>query len=160
MAQVLPHLLVDGSNVLHAWPETARLLRRDRNSARSQLIHALAQLHDTRECRVTIVFDGRGADLAVERPSDETTFSILTTPAGVTADDLIEKLVVQGSAPTACVVATADAAVRETVTAAGAHAIDPAELATWIAGIVRNTRRHVRRMNQRTRQAFEFPPGG
>ena len=29
------HLLVDGPNILHAWPELRALLRRDRDAARS-----------------------------------------------------------------------------------------------------------------------------
>jgi uncharacterized protein len=158
MASVMPHLLVDGSNVLHAWPELAALMRRDRNAARARLVRAMSRVHDAQAMRVTLVFDGRGQELMVERPSDDVpTFSILTTPAGVTADDIIERLVAQGSDPAACVVATADGGVRETVTAAGASVIDPAELAAWVTRAEQQTNRQVDRANARTRKRFDGP---
>src|SRR3954465_11256942 len=69
------HLLVDGSNVMHAWPELRQLLKRDRDAARAKLSQALALIHDHDEIRVTLVFDGRGPELAVERPSSHVTFS-------------------------------------------------------------------------------------
>ena len=53
------HLLVDGPNILHAWPELRSLLRRDRSAARSQLTGRLAAIHDAEAVRLTLVFDGR-----------------------------------------------------------------------------------------------------
>jgi predicted RNA-binding protein with PIN domain len=127
------HLLVDGANVLHAWPELSPLLRRNRDAARTRLIEQLTVLrHEGDGWRITVVFDGRGEELVVERPSGDASFSVIFTPRSATADDVIEQLVASGREPQACLVATADRAERETVTAAGAQVISPDDLKTWI----------------------------
>ena len=125
------HLLVDGANILHAWPELRRLLKRDRDAARSQLIGRLAAIHDAEAIRVTVVFDGRGDQIVVEQPSRQATFAVVYTPDSLTADDVIEQMVANSSEPSACLVATDDNAERETVMAAGATALRPDELAAW-----------------------------
>lgn len=145
MTLTLPHLLVDGANVLHAWPDLRALLRRNPDAARTRLVQMLAVLHDTEERRVTVVFDGRGPDLVIDRPSGHVTFSVLTTPSGSTADDVIEQLVANSEAA-ACVVATADRAVRETVEAAGGASIDPGELAAWVARAEQRSARAIARL--------------
>ena len=126
------HLLVDGSNVLQAWPELRALAKRDRDAARAQLMRRLAPLHDVEQVRVTIVFDGRGAELAIERPSGHTTFSIVHTPASLTADDVIEQMVSSAAEPANCSVATDDVAERSMVSAAGGHAMTSHDLASWV----------------------------
>jgi predicted RNA-binding protein with PIN domain len=131
VASAQTYLLVDGANVLHAWPETRALLRRDRAAARARLTHAAAAIHDAEGTRVTLVFDGSGATLSTEQPGAAVTFAIVTTPSGTTADDVIEQLVGVARAPENCVVATGDQGVRQTVTALGATWMPPDELAAW-----------------------------
>ena len=126
------HLLVDGANVLHAWPEFRVLIKRDRETARSQLAQRLSVIHDTEQTRVTLVFDGRGDELVVERPSGHVTFSVLYTPSSLTADDVIEQLVGRAADPSLCYVATGDQAERQTIEAAGAVWLSPADLAAWV----------------------------
>jgi len=126
------HLLVDGANVLHAWPELRALVKRDRDAARAQLIRCVATIHDAEQIRVTLVFDGRGDELVVERLSELTTLSVIYTPSSATADDVIEQLVANADDPAVCIVATDDNAERETVCASGATAIRPCELAAWV----------------------------
>lgn len=125
------HLLVDGSNLLHAWPELRTLAKRDRGAARSRLAQRLAPIHDVDDVRVTIVFDGRGAELTLERPSGHATFSIVHTPASLTADDVIEQMVSAAAEPAACCVATDDVAERSLVSAAGGQAMSSRDLASW-----------------------------
>ncbi len=125
------HLLVDGSNVMHAWPELRALLPRGRNAARSRLSAALAALHDAEGMRVTLVFDGRGSELSLERPSGQDTFVHAHTPAGLTADDVIERMVGQARDPGACVVASDDRSLRRTIEALGASGLSSEELAAW-----------------------------
>jgi len=127
------HLLVDGANLLHAWPELRALLKRDREAARSQLVRRLGAVHDAEQMRVTLVFDGRGEELTVERPSGHVTFSVLHTPSSLTADDVIEQLVGKAADASLCYVATGDQAERQTIEAAGAVWVPPADLAAWLA---------------------------
>ncbi len=126
------HLLIDGANILHAWPELRVLLKRDRDAARSQLAQSVSAIHDGEQVRVTLVFDGRGPELVVERPSAQPTFSILYTPSSLTADDVIEQFVAGAPDPTVCVVATGDRAEAQMVAATGAQVISPEELAAWV----------------------------
>ena len=102
------HLLIDGSNVLQAWPDTRAMARRDREAAKALLLRRVAVLHDFAGWRVTVVFDGRGENLSVEAIGDAADFACLHTPAGATADDVIEQLVGRALVPAACLVATAD----------------------------------------------------
>lgn len=137
-AQLLPmaihstHLLVDGSNVIQAWPDTRALARRDREAAKALLLRRVAVLRDFSGWRVTVVFDGRGEELVVEAVGGATDFACVYTPAGATADDVIEQLVSRAAEPGACLVATADRAERATVEAAGAVCCSPEELARRI----------------------------
>ncbi len=126
------HLLVDGANLLHAWPELRALMKRDRSAARSQLTQRLSAIHDTEQTRVTLVFDGRGDELVVERPSGHVTFSVLYTPSSLTADDVIEQLVGRAADAALCHVATGDQAERQTIEAAGAVWVPPVDLVAWV----------------------------
>lgn len=126
------HLLVDGSNLLHAWPELRQLEKRDRDSARSRLSGRVRVLHDHEECRVTIVFDGKGSETTIEHPSGHATFTHIYTASHVTGDDVIEHLVGQAAAPGHCWVATDDRAERQTIDTLGGTSISAAELADWV----------------------------
>jgi predicted RNA-binding protein with PIN domain len=125
------HLLVDGSNILHAWPELRALLNRDRDAARARLSQVLSVIHDTEQIRLTVVFDGRGDELVVECPNGLKTFALVFTPSGTTADDVIEQLVGQAGDPATCTVATDDRAERQTIEATGAISISADELYAW-----------------------------
>lgn len=126
------HLLVDGSNILHAWPELRALLPRDRDTARARLSQMLSVIHDAEQVRLTLVFDGRGSDLVVECPGGQQTFAHVYTPAGTTADDIIEQLVGKAADPAVCMVATDDRAERQTTEATGAAGLSAAELRSWV----------------------------
>ena len=125
------HLLVDGSNVLHAWPETRPLLKRDRDAARAWLVQRLSAIHDTEGWRVTVVFDGRGDELVVEQPGKAATFAVVYTPDALTADDVIEQWIGKSPEPTACVVATGDNAESRTARSLGATVCPPEDLKVW-----------------------------
>ena len=125
------HLLVDGSNILHAWPALRGLLRRDRTAAQARLVSELSPVHDSEGVRVTVVFDGSGAELEVTCPGGRQTFAVVRTPTGVTADDFIERWVGRAAEPAACWVATGDGGEGRTVAALGAQWITPDDLSAW-----------------------------
>lgn len=122
------HLLVDAANVIHAWPELRALLKRDRDSARSQLIQRLGAMHDSEQIRVSVVIDGRGREIVVEHPSRQDTLAVIYTPSSRTADDVIEHMVGRTADPSTCEVATADQAERSTIEATGAVWVPPDDL--------------------------------
>jgi predicted RNA-binding protein with PIN domain len=126
------HLLVDGSNIMHAWPELRALLPGDRDTARARLSRAVRVLHDGEHLRVTIVFDGRGRGLSFEQPGGHATFAHIHTPAGTTADDVIAQLVSQAREPADCLVATDDRGERQAIETLGASALSSSDLASWV----------------------------
>jgi predicted RNA-binding protein with PIN domain len=146
------HLLVDGANILHAWPDLRALAARDKDAARAQLSQTLRALHDTEGWRVTIVFDGRGAELVVEQPGAHATFAHVFTPGAVTADSVIEQLVGSAADPATCTVATADRAEQQTVSALGAAWCSTDDLRAWCdraAGRQAGQAAEMRRVNDR-----------
>jgi predicted RNA-binding protein with PIN domain len=154
------HLLVDGANILHAWPDLQALAARDKNAARAQLSQTLRALHDTEGWRVTLVFDGRGAELVVEQPGEHATFAHVFTPSALTADSVIEQLVGGAADPAACTVATADRAEQQTVSALGAAWCTPDELRAWChraAGRQAGQVAEMRRANDRTWRRKDVP---
>jgi len=151
------HLLVDGSNILHAWPELRALIKRDRDAARSRLSQALSAIHDEEQVRVTLVFDGRGEDLVVEYPGTLKTFAHIYTPAGTTADDVIEQLVGKASDPASCFVATDDRAERQTIEATGACGISATDLAAWVERAGQRQRMRVTGLKRDNERAWRRP---
>lgn len=127
------HLLIDGYNVLHQWPRGKNLLKqRHSEAARTFLSEEVRILHDFEQWRVTLVFDGQGEQVQVERPYQDLTFSLLFAPRGLSADAVIEQLVASADQPGDMVVVTLDAAERETLQVAGANVLTPDDLRRWI----------------------------
>lgn len=127
------HLLIDGYNIIHAWPELKKTLTgRGIEQARSQLAQIVRIIHDLEGMRVTIVFDGKGSDIQIERPTPEQTFSFLYSPSGVSADIVIEQLVSTRKKNQEIIVATEDNMIRLAVAAAGASVMGAENLAEWV----------------------------
>ena len=117
---------------MHAWAKLRVFLKGDRDTARAKLSQMLSVIHDVEQIRLTLVFDGRGKELTMEFPGTQKTFAHIYTPAGTTADDVIEQLVGQASEPANCTVATDDRAERQTIEATGACGISAEELEAWV----------------------------
>ena len=160
MEKARTHLLIDGSNVLQAWPETRALARRDREAAKALLMRRVAVLHDYAGWRVTVVFDGRGPELHVEAVGGAADFACVHTPAGATADDVIERLVARAAEPASCLVATADQAERATVEAAGGAWCPPEDLAMRIVRMDTGQSRRIGRANSDADRRWRAGRGG
>lgn len=162
------HLLVDAFNVIHAWPDLrAVLAQHGPDAARTQLADVLRPIHDVEGWRVTIVLDGSGGEIRVERPGREMTFSYIYGPKGQSADAIIEQLVVNANLPAEedrrprkkhkekpeIVVATRDNMLSEAAAAAGARLMTPNFLRDWAeSAAARQTREVLTRARQSTRQ--------
>ncbi len=142
------HLLVDAYNVIHAWPELrALLVQHGPDAAQAKLIDALRPIHDTEGWRVSIVFDGKGDEILIERPGTELTFSLVYGPKGLSADGVIEQIVANTALPAEqdrrpskrqrhadapeIVVATRDNLLGESAAANGARLLSPTGLREW-----------------------------
>ncbi len=126
------HLLIDGNNVGRAWPDLAKAWRRNPAVGQRLLVERVQGWHDVMGWRLTVVFDGRGAALSVEQPTEEATLVVAYSARGSTADTVIEQWVACSRDPSLCVVATGDRALAQTVQASGAGVIGPTELLAWL----------------------------
>lgn len=164
------HLLVDAFNVIHAWPELkAALTTHGPDAARTQLATILRPIHDIEGWRVTIVFDGSGDDIRVERPGQELTFSYVFGPRGLSADAVIEQLVSNAMLPAEedrrprkknrekpeIVVATRDNLLSDATAACGARLMTPALLRDWAESAAARQTREVLTKSRRAAAAWK-----
>jgi hypothetical protein len=111
-----PVLLVDGHSVIFAWPELRRQHGIRTGRAREDLVRQLRSFADASGWRVAVVFDGKGPDIGQE---EESGVQVFYSPAGKTADSVIERLVCRYAKQREVTVATDDGAERVTVDAFG-----------------------------------------
>ena len=115
------HILVDGWNVIHAEPTLKKLLLADARAAQRKLAEMLEPIHDVYATRITIVYDGRGEDVSIERPNDAViTFSEVYTPSNMTADEFIERYCALAKNRARIIVISNDNMIWETVSVLGA----------------------------------------
>lgn len=124
-------LLVDGNNILHAWDDLRGVLLRDRERARSELVQRLTEYRHFTGQRVVLVFDGRAAQAAEERPAGG--IQIIFSNSRQAADGVIESLVRTYAATYDLIVATDDRAVQDVAVGAGAEAISAAALESRVS---------------------------
>ena len=137
------HLLLDGYNLIHAVPEWKQYLSSDQERSRELLAAWVRSIHDMDAVRTTLVFDGKGADLSIERPFKEHTFSYVFSPSGVTADTVIEQLAGKAGNPDAVVVTTNDRVLQHTVLASVAQVMSLSELESWVQSCEQRMKRHL-----------------
>lgn len=114
-------LLVDGNNIIHTRPELARLYRKQRRSAYSELIKTLEKYQDFSDDRVVVVFDGIGQRTNETR--EPGSVQIFYSSESASADSIIERLAATNASKYRIVVATNDIPVQDAVVAAGGEAI-------------------------------------
>lgn len=149
-------LIVDGYNVIHAWPELAPLIKAGRaEEARARLVASLAEYSASSGERVTVVFDAHA------RPRDQSPgeaidgVTVVFGSSAQTADHVIERRVAiasdRGDARLVTV-ATGDRLQRELVMAMGASVIG----AEALRQVVRGARADVEANTARRRRDAGF----
>jgi len=122
-------LIVDGYNVIHAWPELEKLKAAGLDHARGRLVSILANYAHLAGCRVWVVFDAHQVKNAAERQECVDGVEVVFTREGETADSFIERLAGELSAAGGTVyVVTSDWAEQRLVFGRGAYRLTPSEL--------------------------------
>ena len=103
-----PYLIVDGHSMVFAWEELATLHARSTSAARDELLRRLTTLQDMSGDQLVVVFDG---------------VQVFYSPAGASADLVIERLAAKYARDRDITVASRDRAVLDTCSAFGALAI-------------------------------------
>ena len=122
-------LLVDGYNVVHAWPELKALLRHSLEDARDRLVDRMAVYAQVTGADVTVVFDAHRTRALASAEETRNGVRILFTRRGMSADHAIERMAYTlsgGGEP--LMVATNDRFQRDLVAGMGGAVISAEEL--------------------------------
>lgn len=87
-------LLVDGYNIIGAWPELRVLKERDFSAARDRLIEILAEYRAYTGYQVIVIFDAYYVK-GLERKYKNYKIDVIFTRENETADERIEKLAIE-----------------------------------------------------------------
>ncbi|NLM73926.1 MAG: GTP-binding protein [Clostridiaceae bacterium] len=85
------YLLVDGYNIIFAWPELKELARDNMDSARERLLDTLIKYQGVKKCRIIVVFDAYRVQRHIEEVINYDTICVVYTREAQTADQYIEK---------------------------------------------------------------------
>lgn len=141
-------LLVDGYNIIGAWPELKVLKERDLASARDLLIAKMAEYQAYSGFKVIVVFDAydvQGSEKAYKNHNVEVIF----TKENESADEWIEKMAIQlNNRKTQIHVATSDYTEQWAIFGQGALRISARELLTEMNLIEKGIDKKVKKIQQ------------
>ncbi|HUF62275.1 MAG TPA: NYN domain-containing protein [Verrucomicrobiales bacterium] len=140
-------MLVDGHSLIFAWEDLRALHRRSGLAARSELARRLRRYADSSGVHVVLVYDGAGMRIEEEAGNG---IQVMYSSRGLTADDVIERLVRHYKGHYALSVATRDLAEAHAVMAEGAMVVSPRTLKELLEGEEEAFRARLERQRRRT----------
>lgn len=126
------YLIVDGYNIIYAWPVFERFTGSGIEHARSKLVAILADYASVFGQSVVVVFDAYRQKSTTDRIEFVDGVKVIYTKPGETADTLIERLAGKLLAEGIVYVATSDWAEQGIIFGQGAYRITPGELLTKV----------------------------
>ena len=154
------HLIIDGNNALHAIPQLAKTLDRDRQMAREDLVHMLEPLQVRNGYLLTIVFDGRGGKTALTKHRGNEEYSIIYSSSSQGADGVIERMLIAAEFPERIIVSTNDNLIRNCAYTHGAAVMRVEELVKKLNASIelsKNLNRKVERLEEKFENRIPFP---
>jgi len=136
------YLIVDGYNVIFAWPELEELKKTSLENARLKLIDILINHAALTGLRIIVVFDAHRVKDVQQRVENEHGLRVIYTAEGETADTLIERLAGELSGRDTVYVATSDWAEQRMIFGQGAYRITPKELLQWVERVEMEEKYH------------------
>lgn len=134
-------LLVDGYNIINAWPELSNEIKRvDLGSARDKLIDIMADYSASTGIFVIIVFDAHQVDKNRRTNYTINSVDVVYTKEGETADHYIEKIVDAIGREEKVRVATSDWIEQQIVIGRGAGRISARELYEEVNSLIKKRR--------------------
>jgi predicted RNA-binding protein with PIN domain len=131
------HIIIDGNNFIHRDPDLSGLARSDFETARHRLVAMLEGFSDADQ-RVTVIFDGKIAGPASQFTS--TTVHVEFSPGHLSADTVIERMVMQSRNPDQITVVTSDRGVRDMVEASNGNSMSCVAFIELLQGSERQRR--------------------
>ncbi len=125
----MERLIVDGYNVIHAWPSLKRLLDVSLEAARDELVQRLSVYGLVSGTEVTVVFDAHHSAARANAEEVVEGVRVLFTRKGHSADHAIERIAYGATgAGDVITVATSDRFQRDLVRGMGGAVISAPEL--------------------------------
>lgn len=122
------YLLVDGYNIIFAWPELKELAKESLDSARLMLLDILTKYQGIRGCQIIAVFDAYRVQGHAEEILDYDTIHVVYTREAQTADQFIEKFAHDNQKKYSITVATSDYLQQIIIRGAGSAVMSAREL--------------------------------
>lgn len=122
------YLLVDGYNIIHAWPELKELADENMDSARMKLLDSLSNYQGIRKCQIIVVFDAYRVQGHLEEVIDYQNIHMVFTREAQTADQYIERFARDNQKKYHIIVATSDGLQQLIIRGAGCHLLSAREL--------------------------------
>lgn len=138
------YLLVDGYNIIFAWPELKELADNNMDGARISLLECLSNYQGIRKCQVIVVFDAYRVQGHREEVIDYHNIHMVYTKEAQTADHYIEKFVHDHQAKYHVTVATSDGLQQIIVRGEGGALLSAREL-----------KEEIERANEKVMQVYE-----
>ena len=122
------YLLVDGYNVIFAWPELKALAEENMDAARTRLLDILCNYQGIRKCLIIAVFDAYRVQGHREEASVYNNIHVVYTREAQTADQYIEKFAHDNQQKYNITVATSDGLQQIIIRGAGSLLLSAREL--------------------------------
>lgn len=122
------YLLVDGYNIIFAWPELSELAADNMDGARMKLLDRLSNYQGIRGGRIIVVFDAYRVQGHSEEVIDYHNIHMVYTKEAQTADQYIEKFAHDNQKKYNIVVATSDGLQQIIIRGAGCSLLSAREL--------------------------------
>ncbi|MBR6756232.1 MAG: NYN domain-containing protein [Peptococcaceae bacterium] len=137
------YLIVDGYNMMGAWPELQDLKEENLEHARDRLAEILISHHAMTKRKIILVFDAYQVKQNIGSTEMRGGIEIIYTKENVTADMAIERLAAQIPKHKKVYVATSDRLQQETIWGKGAFRISAMELLREIKQTEKEHHRHI-----------------
>ena len=122
------YLLVDGYNIIHAWPDLKKFAEGNMDLARIKLLDALASYGGVRHGEIIVVFDAYGVEGRLEEIFKYHNIHVVFTKEAQTADQYIEKFAFDHNKKYEITVATSDGLQQVIIRGAGCALLSASEL--------------------------------
>ncbi len=127
--RVLPEcILVDGYNIIHAWPDLKDLVQHNLGAARSKLMDILCNYQGYKQCMLIVVFDAYKVKGNIGTAETYHNIHVVYTKEAQTADSYIERATHQMAKDYNIIVATSDALEQLIVSGHGSRRMSAREL--------------------------------
>jgi small GTP-binding protein len=145
------YLLVDGYNIIYAWPELKELADVNIDSARMKLLDSLSNYQWARKCQIIVVFDAYRVQGHREEMTKYHNIYVVYTKEAQTADQYIEKFAYENKKNYRIAVATSDGLQQIIVRGAGCSLLSARELKAEVEEADRRIRQEYQKIQEGNR---------